>query len=410
MTAGGTSSVAATRRAAGHEFGIAGYPSRRDEYWKYTDPALLKPGAASVEDASWEAPADLCASIPCLRISFLDGVLSDFESPGNGVELAELGTASEISDHWVHEAYGKLEERGRSPISRPFATLNTSRSATGLAIRSQGPSDRPVALTYERKQEDSDVMLRHVVKLEEGADLTLVELGPAAARLNKVIEVEVADGASFRHLQIQGRSASQCAATHIFARLGRESVFKSFTMSGDCGMTRNESIIELAGEGGVAHLSGASFGSRAFHHDDTVFIRHAAAGCESRQVFKKVLPAGAVGVFQGKILVEESAQKTDGYQLSQGLLLDDTSQFLAKPELEIYADDVVCSHGSTCGSLDEEALFYLRSRGVPADEARDMLALSFLLEPILEIDDPRFVDALSDQLRIWLAQRLRCRS
>ena len=100
--------------------------------------------------------------------------------------------------------------------------------------------------------------------------------------------------------------------------------------------------------------------------------------CESRQVFKKVLRNGAVGVFQGKILVKEGAQKTDGYQISQSLLLDDDSQFLAKPELEIYADDVVCSHGSTSGAMDDTALYYLRSRGVPKGLAEDMLTLSFL--------------------------------
>jgi len=109
--------------------------------------------------------------------------------------------------------------------------------------------------------------------------------------------------------------------------------------------------------------------------------------CESRQVFKKVLKNGATGVFQGKILVHPGAQKTDGYQISQGLLLDDDSQFLVKPELEIYADDVACSHGSTCGSVDEDQLFYLTSRGIPAAVAGNMLVLSFLAEAIEEIAD-----------------------
>ena len=104
-------------------------------------------------------------------------------------------------------------------------------------------------------------------------------------------------------------------------------------------------MIELTGYDAVAHVAGAAIGDGDFHHDDTVFITHDALRCESRQVFKKVLRNGAVGVFQGKILVKKDAQKTDGYQISQSLLLDGDSQFLAKPELEIYADDVVCSHG-----------------------------------------------------------------
>jgi Fe-S cluster assembly protein SufD len=119
-------------------------------------------------------------------------------------------------------------------------------------------------------------------------------------------------------------------------------------------------------------------------------------------VFKKVLKNGAVGVFQGKILVKPGAQKTDGYQISQSLLLDGDSQFLAKPELEIYADDVACSHGSTSGAIDEEGLFYLRSRGVPEREAVSLLTLAFLAEALDEIEDSRLSDDLLERLRGWL--------
>ena len=147
-------------------------------------------------------------------------------------------------------------------------------------------------------------------------------------------------------------------------------------------------------------MAGACVGDGDFHHDDTVFVTHDAVGCESRQVFKKVLRGGAVGVFQGKILVKPGAQKTDGYQISQGLLLDETSQFLAKPELEIYADDVACSHGSTSGAVDEDALFYLTSRGIAAAARREeLLVLAFLDEAIAEIEDAGLADELRDAAR-----------
>ena len=139
--------------------------------------------------------------------------------------------------------------------------------------------------------------------------------------------------------------------------------------------------LEFTGDDAQATVAGACAGDgTGFHHDDTVFVTHDSVNCESRQVFKKVLRNGATGVFQGKILVQpEDAQKTDGYQISQGLLLDDNSNFLAKPELEIYADDVACSHGSTVGAIDDDALlFYLTSRGVPRKQAQDMLVLAFL--------------------------------
>jgi Fe-S cluster assembly protein SufD len=110
-------------------------------------------------------------------------------------------------------------------------------------------------------------------------------------------------------------------------------------------------------------------------------------------------------VFQGKILVKEGAQKTDGYQISQSLLLDDDSQFLAKPELEIYADDVACSHGSTSGAIDEDALFYLRSRGVPEGDATDLLTLAFLAEAVDEIEDDTIAQAIVARLEGWLSRR-----
>jgi Fe-S cluster assembly protein SufD len=146
-------------------------------------------------------------------------------------------------------------------------------------------------------------------------------------------------------------------------------------------------------------------GDGDFHHDDTVFVTHDAVACESRQVFKKVLRNGATGVFQGKILVKPGAQQTDGYQISQALLLDEDAQFLAKPELEIYADDVKCSHGSTSGAIDETALFYLRSRGVPEGPASDLLVLAFLAEALEEIDDEAIAAEIHGRLEGWLARR-----
>jgi Fe-S cluster assembly protein SufD len=148
-------------------------------------------------------------------------------------------------------------------------------------------------------------------------------------------------------------------------------------------------------------------GDGEFVHDDTVFVTHAAERCESRQVFKKVLKNGAVGVFQGKILVKQGAQKTDGYQLSQSLLLDEDSQFLAKPELEIYADDVKCSHGSTSGAIDDTALYYLRTRGIPRKAAQSLLVLAFLAEAISEIEDEDIAADIRNRLEGWLQRHER---
>ncbi|MDF0599452.1 Fe-S cluster assembly protein SufD [Psychromarinibacter sp. C21-152] len=385
-----------------------GLPHRRDEYWKYTRPDGLtapEPAPAALFSGD-EQP--LFSEIDRVRLVFVDGVFDPDRSDDPtlaGVEIERLQDASRADIHWAKEVYGVLEARGQVPVQRPLAALNTAFATDGVLIRATGKAERPVSLIYLHESETSDAILHHVVKVEPGAELTLLENGPAAARFNKVLEVEVADGAAFHHVRAQGRDHERQAVTHTFARLGRESTFKSFTMTANGVMTRNESVIELTGDDATAHVAGACMGDGDFHHDDTVFVTHDAVNCESRQVFKKVLRNGATGVFQGKILVKPEAQRTDGYQISQSLLLDEDSQFYAKPELEIYADDVQCSHGSTSGAIDETALFYLRSRGLPESEAQDLLVLAFLAEAIEEIDDPAIAEDIRVRLEAWLARR-----
>ncbi|NIY72840.1 SufD family Fe-S cluster assembly protein [Marivivens donghaensis] len=387
-----------------------GLPIKRDEYWRYTNPAsLVAPEApvAAVFDNGDEAP--LFAGADALKIVFVDGVFDAAQSSDlsqEGLEIARLSDAMSADIHWVKDLYGKLESAGQTPVERPFAVLNTAFATDGIVIRATGNVSRPVHIQYLHENETSDAILHHVVKVEEGASVTLLENGPAAARFNKVTEVDVADTGAFHHIRAQGRDHERRAVTGLFARLGTESAFKSFTMTVNGVLTRNETVIELTGDDAIAHVAGACLGDgRDFHHDDTVFITHDAERCESRQVFKKVLRNGATGVFQGKILVKQGAQKTDGYQISQGLLLDDDSNFLAKPELEIYADDVACSHGSTVGAIDETALYYLRSRGVSKTEATDLLTLSFLAEAVAEIENDDLAAELTERLAAWLERR-----
>ena len=385
-----------------------GMPDKRDEYWRYTDPAALTLASAppaALFEAGDHTP--LFAGISCLKLVFVDGVFDAAASDDlsmTGIEIDRLATADSRDIHWARDLYGTLETRGQSTVARPLASLNTAYATDGVLIRVTAKPAKPVSLIYLRKTKNSDAMLHHCIKLERDAELTLLESGPAAARFNTVMEVDIASGAKFHHIRAQGRDHERHAATHIFARLASASLFKSFTVTANGALTRNEAIIELLGDDGVAHVAGAAVGDGKFLHDDTVFVTHAGLGCESRQVFKKVLKNGAVGVFQGKILVKQGAQKTDGYQISQSLLLDEDSQFLAKPELEIYADDVKCSHGSTSGAIDSAALFYLRSRGVPLKEAQSLLVLAFLAEAIAEIDDVAIAENIRAQLEGWLAR------
>ena len=405
MPQGGWSMAARTEALA--RLRSMGLPSRRDEYWKYTRPdTLTQVGATNAAVlATDEAP--VFGEIDTLQIVFVDGVFDEAASADLTLEgiTIERFAAANADIHWAKGLYGALETNGQTPVERPLATLNTAFATDGVLLHVTGRPSKPIHLIYRHVSNTSDAILHHVIKVDAGAEVTVLENGPAAARFNECMEVDIADGAKFHHVRAQGRDHERRAATHIFARLGTESTFKSFTLTANGVMTRNECVIELTGDDAHATIAGASLGDGDFHHDDTVFITHDAVNCESRQVFKKVLRNGATGVFQGKILVKAGAQKTDGYQISQSLLLDEDSQFLAKPELEIYADDVACSHGSTSGAIDEDALFYLRSRGVPHGEATDMLTLSFLAEAVEEIENEALAEEINERLAAWLARR-----
>jgi Fe-S cluster assembly protein SufD len=402
LAAGGFAPAA--RKAALARLESMGLPGRRDEYWRYTDPALFNAETAG-ESAPLIVEKPIFTDKDKVRLVFVDGVFDAAASDKPelaGVEITLLSQAGAQDIHWASALYGTLEAAGQKPVPRPFAALNTAAATEGLLIRVTGTAPKPIHISYRQNSMTSDPILHHCIKVESGAELTLLETGITGARSNIVMEAQVEAGGKLHHIRPQGRSHGKQLLTHIFARLAENTLFKSFTLSMNGRLTRNEAVIEFTGDDAVAHVAGACVGDGAFHHDDTVFVTHDAERCESRQVFKKVLKNGAVGVFQGKILVKAGAQKTDGYQISQSLLLDDDSQFLAKPELEIYADDVICSHGSTSGAIDETALFYLQSRGVEKRVAQTLLVLAFLAEAIAEIEDETLAEEIRERMEDWL--------
>ena len=389
-----------------------GLPGPRDEYWRYTDPrpfVAARPEPLPIPAVTPDAP--LFEDLERLRIVFVDGRFDAAQSDAlalDGVEIDLLSVAERQADHWSGALYGVLEAAGQKPVPRPLAALNTLVAAEGVLIRVTGRPARPIHVLHQRRDESADVTWHHVVRVEAGAELTLLETGMAGARANGLIEIDLAPGGRLHHVTAKRAAHQKIGVNHIFARVAANALFKSFALSVNGTMMRHETVVDITGDDAVAHVAGAVLGDGArgpFHHDDTVFITHGAERCESRQVFKKVLKNGARGVFQGKILVKQGAQKTDGYQISQALLLDEDSQFLAKPELEIYADDVKCSHGSTTGALDETALFYLRSRGVPKERAIVLLVLSFVADALAEVENDRLREQISDRLEAWLTRR-----
>ena len=397
---------AAARRDALARLRGMGLPGPRDEYWRYTDPRGFNAPAPQPLPIPEAEETPLFDGLDKLTLVFVDGAFDAAASDDPVLAGVEISTLAGIGgDHWAADLYGRLEAAGQQPVRRPFAALNTAAARDGLLIRVTGRPEKPVHVVHRRGGVDADAVWHHVIRVEDGAEITLLETGMAGARSNGLIEVDLGRGARFHHIASKRAVDAKVGIAHVFARVEAGASFKSFTLSVNGTLMRNEAVIDIVGDDAVAHVAAAVLGDgrdAPFHQDDTVFVTHGAERCESRQVFKKVLKNGAEGVFQGKILVKPGAQKTDGYQISQALLLDERSQFLAKPELEIYADDVKCSHGSTTGALDEEALFYLRSRGVPRARAIVFLVLSFLADALEEVEDEGLRDRIYERLDVWL--------
>ncbi|MEM7210372.1 MAG: Fe-S cluster assembly protein SufD [Pseudomonadota bacterium] len=379
----------------------AGAPVKRDEYWRYTDPSLLTTPLALAE-ASEATPAPSGFGADAVQARFVNGRfredLSDALTLGGAV-VATLGDTLKQDISIARELYGKLEMAGQEKVSRPLAILNTAAATEGVVVQATGAAGA-LHIRSDLVGEGA-ALLRHLIRIEKGAELTILESGPVT---NSVMEVDIAEGGTLHHIRLQtGNRAS--SASHVFARIGTEATLKSFTLTADGELTRNEVIMDLTGADAVGHVGGAVLAQGDAHVDNTIFVTHSDLNGESRQVFKNVMAGKAKSIFQGKIFVREGAQKTDGYQISQAVLLNDGAEFSAKPELEIYADDVACSHGSTTGALDPTAMFYLRSRGVPRAEAEAMLIAAFADEAIAEIEDEALADAMRAEVAAWMSSR-----
>ena len=372
--------AARARAAAAARLGAMGAPGRRDEYWKYTDPTPLTKGAAAHGAVGFE-------NVAAARLG---------EGPApDGVEVLPLAQALAADLGFAREIFGALEAAGQEKVARPLAALNTARATHGFAVRVTAAPAAPLHLVNDA------AMAHSVIRVERDAALVLIESGAAA---NTCLEVDLAPGAALHHVRLQ-EGATAPVATHVFARLADRAQLRSFTLTADGALTRNEVVAELLGDHALAHLGGAVLAKGASTIDNTVFITHTGLHGESRQVFKNVVDDTARAVFQGKIFVRAQAQKTDGYQLSQAILLAEGATFSAKPELEIYADDVACSHGSTTGAMDEEALFYLRARGVPHAEAEALLVAAFVDEAVAEIAEETLAEAVRARVAAWMARR-----
>lgn len=391
--------------AARARFLEIGAPIRRDEYWRFTDPGPVTrpPDGDAIAEA---ADPDVFDSVDAIRVSLKGSEFRVESELPEGIEIESLRAVCASDGHWARESLGRLEAAGQTPVARPLAALNSALIGEGLVIRASAPVERPVLFSQDAGAQGGVAYGRVLVRVESGARLLLLEQEQSPHARNSVLEADLADNSRLDHIRAQ-IADGRIETTASFVRLGAGANFRGFALSTDGELTRNETVLTLAGEAARGHVAGGVLGRARSVSDNTIFVTHAAPGCESRQVFKSVLDDRARSVFQGKVLVRDVAQQTDGYQISQAVLLDQRSEFDSKPELEIYADDVKCSHGSTAGALDESALFYLRARGVTRRESESLLVAAFLEEAIAEIGHEAVADRIRELSARWMARRER---
>ena len=359
-----------------------GYPTRRDEAWRYTD---LKPIAEAEFDAPAAADArtrervrarveETAPPADATRIVIADGLVDEaLSTPPNEIALARL-----VGDE-------RLDRIGRTAASaHPLALLNRAFARDGIRVHVAAGKAATAPLEIVLVASGNGRIAQHpriVIDLERNAALDVVvraiDLDDAEGWLNVVFDVVQAEGSRLRIFRLQEHGDRLDSTSFLSARLDKDASLVAGYVDLGGRVTRNDIDVELAGPGASADLFGVFVASPGRHIDDEIHIDHAAPHTRSETAFRGIADRDGRGVFRGKLLVRPGAQKIDARQSSDNLLLAEKAEIDTRPELEIYADDVKCSHGATVGELDDEQMFYLRSRGVDAHSARALLTFAF---------------------------------
>jgi Fe-S cluster assembly protein SufD len=409
----GGSAIARQRQQAFETLKSKGLPTRRVEDWKYTDlrafmrdlpPIAAAPSSTEIEAAAAQTtPFDLADAH---RIQFVNG-RDYFTGKMEGFEWYRLANG-DVLPPAVTQALG----RERSYADNTAVALNTAfmNDVTILHVPVGTKLERPLHLIFRNTGDTAQASFARVlVVVEAGASVTLVEThdGPAgvAYQANTLVEIDAGDGAKIDHIRNNNAGDAALGLSTLAAKLGRETRFSSFSMNIGGAMSRHQIFIALHGKDSELALQGASLLRGRQHADTTMEIDHAVGHCIGRELFKSVLDDESRSVFQGKIIVRQHAQKTDGKMSSHALLLSEDAEADHKPELEIFADDVVCGHGATAGALDDDLLFYLKARGIPQKQAEALMIEAFVGETVEAVSNEALREALMVQTRDWLASR-----
>jgi FeS assembly protein SufD len=411
--------VLGLRTKAIETYARLGLPHRRIEAWKYTDlrarlvdvlPLLRAEGVGIAEAEFERALGPSLANLPAYRLVIIEGDLrtdlSDIAGlKAAGVEAVSLGQALEKPPAWLKAALAQVNPRDEDAV----IALNTALMTGGAALRiGEGVLlDKPIHLIQlDGRGEPASTVTRNIILAEAGSACTVLEsfgsLGIRGLQRNAVTEIRVGEKAALKHVKLQREGEDALHLSTWLLELAAEARYDAFQFSTGAALARNQIYARFAGEHAALDISGAFLMRDRQHCDTTLLVEHRVPHCTSRELFKAVLDKEARGVFQGKIIVSPGAQKTDGKQMSGALLLSESAEFDVKPELEIFADDVICGHGATSGELDDDLLFYLEARGIPEAEARALLIRAFVGEALEKIEDETIREALARASAEWL--------
>lgn len=398
-------------------FEVRGLPHRRLETWRYTDlRGLLREARPLAETATVSAAVRArVAALPAggVRLVLVDGVF-----------VPELSTLEGLPDGLAVHSLADALVSGRDDLARILSgpgvastdaglMLNTALMRDGVFVEIEAGTELAQPLTIlslASGEEERAIFHRSVVLAGAGAKATIVEIGEsvgaAASQINGAIVFETGDESDVQHVRVITRHRPETVQVQsLLATVGGQAKFESFALVCNAGTLRQQHFVRYAGEHTEIGLRGVSLLGGSEHSDVTLVMDHEVPHGTSRELFKSIIGGEGTGVFQGKVIVRQHAQKTDGGMKSNALLLNDGATMFNKPELEIFADDVVCGHGATVAQIDGEQLFYLMARGLPRPQAEALVLQAFAGEAVEFVQDEALREMVMGEIEAWLAAR-----
>lgn len=387
------------RRAGIDAFSRSGFPTPRNEHWKYTNVSPIEKHTFDLAAPSSPATTagDVDERLPngaAPRLVIVDGrverELSDLRALPSGVRIEDFNRVVERDSGFLESRLGRIVP----PDKTAFTALNAAFMDTGAVVRvdPEAVAETPVHLVFVSGSNDSERAYspRIVIAAGAGSRIAVVEhfigLENTVYLDNVVTEIEIAEDAAVEHYKVQQASAGAYHVAALEAKLAAGASFHSWAVSLGARLSRHDIDVTLDHEHARCSLDGLYVANGRQHVDFHTNVEHAAPRCESNEYYKGIAGGRGRGVFNGRVHVHPDAQKTEAHQTNRNLLLSRNAEIDTKPQLEIHADDVKCSHGATIGQLDEQMLFYLRSRGIPENAARGMLTYGFARDVVDRID------------------------